>query len=76
MDKASEYESSDAWVKFWQNRKRHCFLTRTLYVDGNFNHLSITFSIGPVALWIRRLTSKQKIIGSRPSRIVVFGILT
>ena len=75
MDKASDYESSDSWLKSLQDRKRYCFLTRTYNIDGNFNHLSIIFSIGPVAYCIRRLTLNQKILGLSPSRVEVLACL-
>ena len=36
-------------LKSWQDRKRHCFLTRTKNIDGNFNLTPTNFSTGPLA---------------------------
>ena len=41
-----------------------------------FIYISITFTVnGPVAQWIRRLTTNQEIAGSNPVRVVIFNEL-
>ena len=75
MDKGSDYKSGDLWFKSSQNRNRHCPLTSTKNINANFNHPCTTFSIGPVALLIRRLASNQNILGLSPNRVEVLSIL-
>ncbi|KAJ8870187.1 hypothetical protein PR048_029201 [Dryococelus australis] len=57
MDNASDYGSEDSRFESWQGRQR------------KFHDVFRIPRIGPVAQWITRLTTDQKIPGSNPGRV-------